>query len=1221
LKHLKVYWSWCVLMILAAPVFATTIVMPTDEQLIAKSPVIVEGTVVSSTPIARGNAIWTETTLSVAKTIKGSVAGTITIREVGGVLDNRITKIFGAPEYVPGEHVLVFLTPTPRGDYQTTDLYVGKMTEERTLDGRMLWSRHDEASGVGLLDSNFNPLEARNVQRDARAFDAYLSERVAGRNGAKNYGIENPVLDSIRESDPGNRAQADFTLISEGQVYRWFTFQNGGSAKWYSYGTQPGYTGGGVNEIQTGMDAWNSYTAAKISYTYAGVESGTPAGLSAPNGVNEVLFNDPLNEISGSWNPSTGGVVGRGGFNGVSGSASWTSPYTFDAAHPQTTYQAYNITEGNLTIQDNVSPSTGISSSRLAEIVAHEFGHTLGFGHSPDSTALMYATLTGLGPSLRPDDQAAARWLYPNGTQPPPPTTQPPAAPTNLTVAVSGTNANFNWVDNANNETSQSIYVAIGSGAFSKIADMNANDTSVTLTGFTAGSYHAYVVSSNAGGTSAQSNTVTFTVGGSITAAFAVNATSGVAGQTTFSFTDQSSGTITSRLWQFGDSFTSAVANPTHVYASAGTYTVSLMVSDGSSSSTTSRTIFVSAASVPVAASFGFTPSNPTTAQDVAFTDQSTGGATSWQWSFGDGTGSSAQNPTKRFTVAGAYTVNLQVSNGSTQSSASRTVIVSNATPATPPVVASFGWTPSNPSTGQTVSFNDASTGSPASWLWSFGDGTSSSAQNPTHVYNVAGAYTVSLTASSATSSGSTSHMIIVAQGAQTTRSLVSAAAQTNGIGGTFWRTELTLFNAADSVAITMTFLPDSGPILTRTIALGPKQSVTYANALFDLFGLSQGAGAIAVESSSSSSTPDVRVTSRTFTNSDAGTYGQGVPDVTNDAFERTTYLPALISNASFRTNIGMVNRGGAAQTATLQLYDANGELVASTSINVAPDSFQLGSLASYFPIVNSITLNSASIVVTTSATGSVSAYASVIDNRTQDPIYIQGSAQRPRSSGTTIAAAGRANGVGGTFWRSDVTLFNPNASPISVLMRLDVAGNDNRNASWQSVTLGGFQTVVLPDIASRFTGSATINGSLEFSWPGNAPVVTSRTYTTNSTGGTFGQSVDPIGSFGGDQYVTGLRSDSAFRTNAGFVNSGDTSIGVNVSLLSSSGATIATGFVSLPPKSQIQYSLGALFQGLDVSALGSVTLQAHTDSAPTMFAYGSIIDNVSGDPVYFGGK
>src|SRR6185369_14555655 len=90
---------------------ATTIVMPTDEQLISKAPLIVEGTVVHSTAVDRGNAIWTETTLSVAQVIKGSASDTITIREIGGTLDGRFTKIFGAPEYRDGEHVLLFLNP------------------------------------------------------------------------------------------------------------------------------------------------------------------------------------------------------------------------------------------------------------------------------------------------------------------------------------------------------------------------------------------------------------------------------------------------------------------------------------------------------------------------------------------------------------------------------------------------------------------------------------------------------------------------------------------------------------------------------------------------------------------------------------------------------------------------------------------------------------------------------------------------------------------------------------------------------------------------------------------------------------------------------------------------------------------------------------------------------------------------------------------------------
>jgi len=47
---------------------------------------------------------------------------------------------------------------------------------------------------------------------------------------------------------------------------------------------------------------------------------------------------------------------------------------------------------------------------------------------------------------------------------------------------------------------------------------------------------------------------------------------------------------------------------------------------------------------------------------------------------------------------------------------------------------------------GHTVNFQDISTGSPVSWLWSFGDGTSSTLQNPTHVYNVNGSVVVCLT-------------------------------------------------------------------------------------------------------------------------------------------------------------------------------------------------------------------------------------------------------------------------------------------------------------------------------------------------------------------------------------------------------------------------------------------------------------------------------------------
>src|SRR5207244_2924154 len=146
----------------AAAAAATTIVLPTDAQLVAKTPLIVQGTVVSSKPVVRDDGrIWTETQLAVEQTLKGTASGTITIREIGGELDGRITRIFGAPSYEAGQRVMAFLTSTPRGDYQTIDLFLGKFAEERTMSGQRLWTRDDDFDDVHLLDASFRPIASR----------------------------------------------------------------------------------------------------------------------------------------------------------------------------------------------------------------------------------------------------------------------------------------------------------------------------------------------------------------------------------------------------------------------------------------------------------------------------------------------------------------------------------------------------------------------------------------------------------------------------------------------------------------------------------------------------------------------------------------------------------------------------------------------------------------------------------------------------------------------------------------------------------------------------------------------------------------------------------------------------------------------------------------------------------------------------------------------------
>ena len=1124
---------------------ATTIIVPTDDQLVAKSTAIIEGTVLSSAPVDRSGRIWTETRISVSKVLKGDGVGNeAIIREIGGQLGNRITVIFGAPTYKVGESVLAFLVATPRGDYQTADLFVGKFTAALTRGGARIWARDEHYPNTTLLNRDFQPLQTTNAQRDASRFEIFVRNRVAGRAAQQDYAVSGQILQSVTTNS--FTTAPDFTLISEPTVYRWFAFDSGTSVPWYSIGTQPGYSGGGVNEISTAMGAWTSYSGAKILYTYAGVTTRAPGGNTTANGFNEIDFNDPNQEIAGSWNPSTGGVVGQGGFNGVSNSKPWTSPFAGDASHPQQTFQAWNITEGNLVIQDNVSPNQGIPSATLAEIVAHEFGHTLGFGHSTDSTALMYPTVTGLGPTLRPDDQLAARWLYPSGTTPapaPPPTANVPNAPSSLTASVSGTSVTLSWNDNATNETSETVFMASAGGSFASIGSVGANVTSGTVSNLTAGSYRFYVTASNGAGQSAASNTTT-----------------------------------------------ANVVAPPPVAA--------------------------------IAASFTYSPAAPTTDQTVSFVDQSTGGVTAWSWSFGDGTGSTLQNPTRRFAAAGTYTVTLTASAGSQSSTTTRVITSTQSTPASTPVGASFTVTPSAPVAGQQVQFLDQSSGSPTSWSWSFGDGATSNGRNPIHAYAAPGTYNVTLTASNGQTSGTASKNIAVAGNSVAFRSLVSAAAQTNGIGGSVWRTELTLFNAGSDFAnLQLVFVPGAGgAVVTRSIVLGPRQTVAYSNALLDLFAMGSGSGAIAVEATNPLSSPQIKLSSRTFTNGSSGTYGQSVPDVSNDDLQRTVYLTGLQANPDFRSNIGLVNRSTASVGAMLSLYDSAANRIGSRQLTLPPQNFQQSAVSSYFPELNGRSLSGMWLEIDTDTAGAASAYASIIDNRTQDPIYVQAVAPS-NGSEMFLPAVGRAGGANGTFWRSDVTMFNPGFSTLSVSLRYLATGADNRGAASRSLAIGPRQSVTLADVSS-WLGVGNGSGALQLIWNGGSgPVVSSRTYTTANTGGTYGQSIDPIRAGSRDSVVTGLRSDSSYRSNLGLVNTADQAIGVAVSILSSSGQTIGTTNITLQPKSAIQASVSALFPALNVAALGSFTMQAHTDSAATLFAYGSIIDNLSGDPVFYAGK
>jgi gliding motility-associated-like protein len=188
--------------------------------------------------------------------------------------------------------------------------------------------------------------------------------------------------------------------------------------------------------------------------------------------------------------------------------------------------------------------------------------------------------------------------------------------------------------------------------------------------------------------------------------------------------------------WDFGDGNTSSLATPSHTYTANGTYNVILTVSSPiGCSDTAMREIQVG----------GFQPdfiinnNNACPGKPVSFTNSSRPIPANVRWSFGDGATSTQQNPTHAYAAPGTYTVWMYNNYGACRDSISKIVTI------TEPPVAKFG---ANTTTGchpdLTVNFTDSSSGA-SSWQWDFGDGTTSTAQNPSHTFNGYGNYNVTL--------------------------------------------------------------------------------------------------------------------------------------------------------------------------------------------------------------------------------------------------------------------------------------------------------------------------------------------------------------------------------------------------------------------------------------------------------------------------------------------
>ena len=383
----------------ARPAAATIVVAMAEADLTAQSAAVVIGRVTdvaSHWDPAQGR-IFTTITVAVQEVLKGEVtAPEITLTQLGGTVRDVHGWVHGNPEFRRGEKVLVFVSEAPDGTLRVTQLYQGKFSlvvDPYVLDE--LAQRDPNPQGVHVLPP---------APGGAPAVHTWKLDELKGRIRA--WAGHAGRQKKLRSSQPVSsavitEAAESFTFI--GQPSRWFEPDSGLPVTIFTNQSgEPATPGGGFTEVRAALNAWTSASGSSLDFRDGGL---TSAGGLVNDGVSAVSFRDPLNQIGAPSGCS--GTLAMGGYYGR------TETRTINGT-------VFNrIVEADVVTADGWQ-GCGFYENRLnfAEVLTHELGHGLGFGHNSDpaSTMAPIAHFDGRGAWLHAADIVGLVFAYPGAS-------------------------------------------------------------------------------------------------------------------------------------------------------------------------------------------------------------------------------------------------------------------------------------------------------------------------------------------------------------------------------------------------------------------------------------------------------------------------------------------------------------------------------------------------------------------------------------------------------------------------------------------------------------------------------------------------------------------------------------------------------------------------------------------------------------------------------------